>query len=404
MARKILSDLLSIDEARGLFHDLKIRSHAVTSTLDGSLGHFLAEDVVSEIHVPSFDKSLKDGYAIRRQDLEGVLGTKDLRLLGMSSVGRKCPYCVGRDEAVEVATGAPIPAGADCVVMVEDTELHGDHVRLRTPVSVDGNILSFGGDVSKGQIVLEKGRRIGPREIGVLASVGRVFVDIVSMRVGVISTGNELLVPGSPLEDGMIYDTNSHSLCASIRECGVDAVCYGIVKDERDVVSLVLEKAVGECDLVLTSGSTSAGPDDFMYELIEEKGTVLAHGLNFKPGKPVIVGLVGDVPVIGLPGHPTSSMTVFYEFLRPLIRSWAGATVEKKRSVSATMGEDVVSGTRHELLAVKLEGGKVFSASRSSAAITTLVYADGFVEIPADIEVLEEGSVVEVTLFNESCI
>ncbi|WP_445474992.1 molybdopterin molybdotransferase MoeA [Methanococcoides methylutens] len=401
MPRKILRDLLSIEDARRLFEGLNVRTHVRSIPIETATGRVLAEDVVSAIAVPEFDKSLRDGYAVRSEDLlsakeEAVL----LRLVGFSPVGQLPQYRVNEMEAVEVATGGPIPEGADAVVMVEDTELQDGNVLIKVAAKAGQHLIRAGVDVTKGERVLRKGRWVGAREVGVLASIGKRHVDIRSMKVGIISTGNELTVPGEPLESGMIYDCNSYSLYASVVGCGADAYSYGIVRDDRTVVRETVDRAISECDLVLTSGSTSAGPDDFMYDIIEEKGSVLAHGLNFKPGKPVVLGVIEEVPIVALPGHPTSSLTVFYEFLLPLIRRCLGASDIVRQRITAILGEDINSGGRHELHAVRLEGDKVFSASRTSASITTLAGADGFIEIPADVPMLEEGTRVEVILFD----
>ncbi|MCD4821744.1 MAG: hypothetical protein K8R11_06695 [Methanococcoides sp.] len=400
MTRKILRDLLSIEDARNLFKGVRVRTHTVSIPIERSTGRVLAEDVVSTIDVPGFDKSLRDGYAVQSEDVASARDAPvSLKLVGFSPVGMPPQYSVGKMEAVEVATGGPIPDGADAVVMVEDTELNGDTVLVKTSVKAEKFLILAGSDISKNACLLSKGLTIGAREVGVLAAIGMREVAVNTMKVGIISTGNELAVPGTRLQPGMVYDTNSYSLYAAATKLGVDTIAYGLIKDDQDAVSAVVERAIGECDIVLTSGSTSAGPDDFMYDIIEEQGTVLVHGLNFKPGKPVVLGMINEVPIVALPGHPTSSLTVFYEFIMPLIRRNLDAPMAKKQTINAVLGEDVISGNRHELLAVRLEGREVFSASRSSAAITTLAYADGFIEIPADVPMVKKGMEVELTLF-----
>ncbi|NPE27734.1 hypothetical protein HNV12_07085 [Methanococcoides sp. SA1] len=400
MSRKILRDLLPIEDARNLFKEVRVRTHTVSIPIERSTGRVLAEDIVSTIDVPGFDKSLRDGYAVRSEDVASAGDAPvSLKLVGFSPVGMPPQYSVGEMEAVEVATGGPIPDGADAVVMVEDTELNGDTVLVKTSVNTGKFLILAGSDISKNTCLLSRGLTIGAREVGVLAAIGMREVAVSTMKVGIISTGNELAVPGTRLQPGMVYDTNSYSLYAAAAKLGVDTIAYGLIKDDQDAVSAVVERAIGECDIVLTSGSTSAGPDDFMYDIFEEKGTVLAHGLNFKPGKPVILGMINEIPIVALPGHPTSSLTVFYEFILPLIRRNLNTPMVKRQIINAVLGEDVISGNRHELLAVRLEGGEVFSASRSSAAITTLAYADGFIEIPADVPMVKKGMEVELTLF-----
>ena len=402
MPRKILHDLLSIEDARKLFEGIDARTHVRPIEIERSTGRVLAEDIVSATAVPNFPKALKDGYAVRSEDvLSAIEKAVSLKLLGFSPVGQLPKYRVGEMEAVEVATGGPIPEGADAVVMVEDTELQDCNVLIKVAVSADENLIHAGFDIHEDELVLCKGSRIGVREVGVLAAIGMRNVDVRSMKVGIISTGNELTVPGEPLDPGKIYDCNSYSLYASVTDCGADAVPYGIVRDDQEAFSGAVDRAIAECDLVLTSGSTSAGPDDFMFNIIEEKGEVLAHGLSFKPGKPVVAGIINEIPIVALPGNPTSSLMVFYEFLMPLIRRCLGAPEPVRQVVPGVLEEDVNSGSRHELHAVRLEGNKVFSASKTSASITTLAAADGFIEIPAEVPMVSKGAGVEVVLFED---
>ncbi|MGM0771077.1 MAG: gephyrin-like molybdotransferase Glp [Halobacteriota archaeon] len=404
MPRKILHDLLSIEDSRKLFEGVDVPTHVRPIEIERSAGRVLAENIVSAIAVPNFPKALKDGYAVRSADIVSASESPvSLKLLGFSPVGQLPKYHVGEMEAVEVATGGPIPEGADAVVMAEDTEIQDGYVLIKVVVSPDENLIHAGFDIPKEELVLLKGSRIGVREVGVLAAVGMRDVDIRSMKVGIISTGNELTVPGVPLEPGRIYDCNSYSLYASVTECGADAVSYGILRDEREVFSEVVDRAIAECDLVLTSGSTSAGPDDFMFSIIEDKGEVLAHGLSFKPGKPVVLGIIDETTIVALPGNPTSALMVFYEFIMPLIRRCLGAPEPVRQVVPGVLEEDVISGSRHELHAVRLKGNKVFSASKTSASITTLAAADGFIEIPADVPMVSKGMAVEVVLFEDVC-
>ncbi len=404
MSRKILHELLSIEDTRQLFGAIDVGTRVRSVLIENSTGGILAEDIVSVVDVPNFPKALKDGFAVRLEDVSAAKLPVKLKLLGFSPVGELPGYHVGRMEAVEVATGGPIPEGADAVVMVEDTEIQEGYVIIKAEVRLDENLIHAGFDISKGETVLRKGTRIGPRQIGVLAAIGMRSVDIRFMKVGIVSTGNELTLPGEVLGPGRIYDCNSYSLHAGVTNCGVDAVAYGIVRDEREAFNEAVSRAVEECDLVLTSGSTSAGPDDFMVNIIEDKGEVLAHGLNFKPGKPVIVGIVNNIPIVALPGNPTSSLMVFYEFLMPLIRRCTGVTPPVTQSLEAFLEEDVYSGSRHELHAVWLEGDRVHSASKTSASITTLASAVGFIVIPADVQMVKKGCRVEVVLFEDGYV
>ena len=198
--------------------------------------------------------------------------------------------------------------------------------------------MKAGSDILKGERVLRTGRKLGTREIGVLASVGKKEVPVLKLQVGIISTGDELVHPGEKLAAGQVYDANSYTLYAGIQECGAFPLLYGIVKDNETVMRKALETAVSECALILTSGSTSSGAGDVMYRLIDEMGETLAHGINIKPGKPVVIGIIKGVPIIGLPGNPTSALMIFNEFVAPLIRKALGADNRAQKSRKRNYG------------------------------------------------------------------
>jgi putative molybdopterin biosynthesis protein len=249
--------------------------------------------------------------------------------------------------------------------------------------------------------VLRAGRKLGTREIGVLASVGKKDVPILKLKVGIVSTGDELVRPGEKLTSGKVYDANSYTLYAGVQECGAFPLLYGIVEDNEAAMKKALEAAVSECALILTSGSTSSGAGDVMYRLIDEIGETLAHGINIKPGKPVVIGIIKGVPIIGLPGHPTSALMIFNEFVGPLLRKAIGGDKELKKTENGIMGTGFRSEGRQQLLPVGLIRGRVYPADRGSGAITSLSGADGFIEIPSSTEFIEAGTPVEVTLFGE---
>ncbi len=402
MSRKILHDLTSLEDVRRLLEGFSIVSNKKEILIEYSSGHILAEDIIPDIDVPSFSKALKDGYALRSMDTANADSDSPavLNAGGFIPVGQWDRSSVQAGGSHEIATGAPVPEGADAVVMVEDTRRRGDSVLVYSSLRSGENILPAGMDMAMDEMILHKGLKLAPRHIGVLAAVGQSMVWVRSVTVGIISTGNEITIPGAPLEPGMIYDTNSYTLYAAARECGADAKMYGIVRDNRHAMEQALVHAVYECDIVLTSGSTSAGVDDVMYRIIEDKGQLLVHGINFKPGKPVIIGMMDDVAVIGLPGSPTSALVVFNELVAPLIRRTLGMTHASRPRRQATLATDIHSEDRHELLSVRLDGNRVYPADKTSASITTLAQADGFIEIGAGVKFVKAGTDVEVTLFS----
>lgn len=403
MKRKEFRKLISVDKAREIINSLQVLPQQEDSTLESAYGKILAEDIITEINVPPFPRAVMDGYAVRAEDTYACSETEPvkLRTLGNIPAGSDIKFKVSAGEAVEIATGAPIPEGANAVVMVEYSSEEDGTVSIYRPVTVGENVMKAGSDIRKGERVLREGRKLGTREIGVLASVGKKDVPVLKLQVGIISTGDELVRPGEILTSGKIYDANSYTLYAGIHECGAFPLLYGIVGDNEAAMKKVLETAVSECALILTSGSTSSGAGDVMYRLIDEIGEILAHGINIKPGKPVVIGTIKDVPIIGLPGNPTSALMIFNEFAVPLLKKALGEDKALKKTEKGIMGINFRSEGRQQLLPVGLIRGRVYTADKGSGAITSLSGADGFIEIPSSTEFIEVGTPVEVTLFGE---
>lgn len=403
MKRKEYRKLVSVEEARKIISSLQLKPGREIVSLENSRGKTLAEDIFSEISVPSFTRAVMDGYAVQASDTYACNENEPVRLklLGRVPAGSEAKYSVKAGEAVEISTGAPIPEGADAVVMVEYSSEDGEGVLINRPATINENIMKAGSDIRKGERVLRKGRKLGTREIGVLASVGIKEVPVLELPVGIISTGNELVRPGEKLAFGQIFDANSYTLYAGVQECGASPRLYSIVEDNEVSMRKALKNAVSECALVLTSGSTSSGAGDIMYGLIDEMGKTLAHGISIKPGKPVVVGLVCGTPVIGLPGNPTSALVIFNEFVSPLLKNSLGTENAPKKTEKGVFGTNFRSEGRKQLLPVGLARGKVYPVDRGSGAITSLAGADGFIEIPSETEFIEVGTPVEVTLFGD---
>ncbi|MCZ7355483.1 MAG: molybdopterin biosynthesis protein [Candidatus Methanoperedens sp.] len=399
--QKEFRKLITMDEARNIIRHLGIQPRIMQVDIENASGRVLAEDSVSPVDVPPFSRASMDGYAVHASDTYEAREDRSvqLKLTGSIPAGINSDVHVGTGEAAEISTGAVMPSGADAVVMVEYTIIDTDLLVLR-PVSINENVMHAGVDIMAGERVLEKGTSLGAREIGVLAATGRKDVRVYGLNVGIISTGNELAEPGRELEAGEIYDINSFSIASAVRECGGTPARYGIVGDDETEMKEVLEKAAGNCDIILTSGSTSAGCGDIMYRIIEENGTVLAHGIDIKPGKPAIIGKVFGKTIFGLPGYPASSLIIFNEFVAPLIRKLTGKKKEQI-SVTAKLAIRVRSEGRSQLLPVGLVRGRAYPIEKGSGAITTLSEADGFIEIPLDAEMISAGESVEVTLFGE---
>ena len=393
--------LVTVDEAKGVIQNLEIHPRITEVELENASGCALADDAVSEVDVPPFNRASMDGYAICASDTYEAREDRPVRLglVGSIPAGINPDIRIRRGEAAEIATGAVMPEGADSVVMVEytsvDTELY-----VRRPVSINENVMPAGSDIMVGERVLKKGTLLGAREIGVLAAIGKKKIGVYGLNVGIISTGNELVEPGCELQAGKIYDINSFSLFLGVKECGGTPVRYGIVGDDETEIQKALHEAAQDCDIILTSGSTSAGWGDIMYRIIEENGTLLVHGIDIKPGKPVIIGMLFGKPFFGLPGYPTSSLIIFNEFVAPLIRKMTGKK-EERTQVKATLAARVRPEGRTQLLPVGIVRGFAYPIEKGSGAITTLSEADGFIEIPANVEMIKSGETVKVTLFGK---
>ncbi len=398
--QKVFRTLLPLDEAKKIVLDRAPKAGEEIVPLERAFGRVLAERVVSEVDVPGFDRAAMDGYALRSADSLEAREDRPVgfALIGTASMGKRPDLVVGEGEAVEVSTGSMMPEGADAVAMVEHAEVDGSSLFIRRAVHVGENTHRAAGDVSFGETVLLPGRKLSAREIGLLAAVGRKEVRVRSLKVAVASSGDELVPPGESLAPGQIYDINSYSIATAVEECGGLPIVFGILPDDRALMAEGLLAMAEECDLILVSGSTSAGTGDMVYRVVEELGEVAFHGINFKPGKPTLFGTIGGKPFIGLPGYPTSALTVFGQIAGPAIRKAVG-TEHLAPRVRGRLAKPVRSEGRRQMLSVGVVGGWVRPVDKGSGSITTLAMADGVIDIPSRIEHLDQGDEVEVQLF-----
>lgn len=409
--RKVFRDAVSIDEARKLLLNHFTPKRAVEKVpIHLAAGRVLARDVYAITDVPPFDRATMDGYAVRAEDT--FTAEEDspviLKVVGVIEAGKKPEIEIDRGEAAEIATGAMMPKGANAVVMVEYTRRRGERIEVLKPVSPGENVMYAGSDVMAGELLVREGSRLTHREIGVMAACGIGEVEVYRKpRVAIISTGNELIRPGEKLMEGKIYDVNSYSLAAAVEENGGEAILMGIARDDEAEMRRMIDKALREADIVLTSGSTSAGAGDVMYRILDEfEPGVLVHGIAIKPGKPAIIAVSDSKPVFGLPGYPTSAMTVFEVMVAPIIREMAGLAEDEMVKLRANLALKVFSAEgRREYLPVNVvEGAEGYSAypvsGSYSGAVTAFAFTDGFVEIPENVVMLEEGDEVEVRLFS----
>jgi molybdenum cofactor synthesis domain-containing protein len=395
---------IALDEARAIIDRTILpidRTERVA--LFEANGRVLARDLVATADVPPFSRAGMDGYAVRADDTTGATAQapRALRCVDQVFTGQVPNRPVEAGTCSEIATGAPMPAGADAVVMVEDTNRDASGVvQIFVPVTAGQNIGRQGTDIKNGQTVLGAGDVLNASRVGAIAALGIAHVEVyVRPRVAILSTGNEIVDPGAPLAPGQIYDINKFTLASVFAEHGGVAVLYRTAVDTIDD----LKRAVDECmreDLLVFSGGSSVGERDLILDVIAAKGEVLFHGIAVKPGKPTAFGLINGKPVFGMPGYPTSCLSNAYILVVPALRRIARLTPQTIRSVTLPLGQRVISAPgRHQFYSVRIVDGTAMPAFKASGDITSMSQADGYFEIPAATDVVEKGEIVEVKLF-----
>jgi putative molybdopterin biosynthesis protein len=413
MTRREFRELSPPSVARAALDALDIGAGTTHVPLVDARDRTLAERIDAPIDVPGFDRAAMDGYAVRARDTFGTseAAPASLPVVDVVHAGSEPETPVGDGEAVQVATGAVLPPGADAVVPVERTVEHDDAVEITSAVAPGDSVMPRGADIAAGDRALGPGTRLGPRHVGLLAALGRESVPVRARpRVGVVSTGEELVQPGDTLRPaaGQIYDVNSHAIAAAVEAAGGEAAAFAPASDEADHIRATLREAAAETDLLLTSGSTSAGTADVLYRLVEETGEVLVHGVAIKPGRPLLVGRVFGTPYVGLPGYPVSALSVFRTFVAPQLRAASGAGEATAAETEATLATRVrYDGGRLRLLPVGLvtdgSGGVVaYTPAKGSGATTTLAESDGVVRMAPETSLLPAGESVTVERFDDT--
>ena len=401
---KPIGSLITLDKAMEIcFSSIKeILEEEKVHILEAS-GRVISRDIISGINVPPFARSAMDGY--------GVIGENTFPAGQFKPVKLKCvdkihagmqPVCtVKTGECSQIATGAMIPEGADSVVIVEDTEKDGEDILVYKPVYPGQNVSPSGEDIIKGSVVLRKSDFLTPSKTGVLAALGMEYVDVYRKpKVVIITTGNEVKTPGATLGTGQIYDVNSYTLHAVLTSHGVNAFIHEeIIEDEIEKIEEVI-RLYENVDCLIFSGGSSVGERDVIIEAISRHGEVLFHGIAVKPGKPTLFGKINDTLVFGMPGNPSSCLSNAYIMLVPIFRKMGHLPEEIIRKVKLPLFKRITSTLgRHQFLTVKIVNGEVKSAFKTSGAITSMSESDGYIEIPALVDLLEKGEMVEVILF-----
>jgi len=398
-----IKDTIPLEEARQLIADActPVARRERVPLVEAN-GRACAADVHSTRDVPPFSRAGMDGYAVIADDTFGAsrYEPKTLRVIEKVYTGQVPTQQLTRGTAVEIATGAPMPAGADAVVMVEETEKDGDSVRILTPVYPRQNVGRQGADIVVGQTVIRDGDVLNPSRIGALAALGIGDVAVYAKpTVAILSTGNEIVDPGQPLQPGQIYDINKFTLSTIVQEHGGVPVPFATAQDTIDALELAIDACVA-CDVLVFSGGSSVGERDLILDVIGRKGAIAFHGIAVKPGKPTVFGTIQGKPMFGMPGYPTSCLSNAYMLLVPALRSIARLPPRHTPTISLPVGQRIVSTTgRHQFYTVKIVDGQAMPAFKASGDITSMSQADGYIEIPAQTDIVEKGQIVDVKLF-----
>ncbi|MEM0160699.1 MAG: molybdopterin biosynthesis protein [Thermoplasmata archaeon] len=409
----VFHDMVSIEEAKMKilkFADIRLGSETVN--IDDSIHRILAQDIESNIDSPPFDRAEVDGYAVNSQDVEYAEEDHPvlLNIEGMAKIGEKALLLHGNGNCIEIATGALVPSGADSIVMVEYTKKVEDKVEIYRATVPGENISQAGSDIMRGDIVLRKNSVITARELGILASVGLRTINVKrQLNIAILSTGNELVKQGTELQEGEIYDTNGLLIKAVLEEIpGVKVDYLGILKDNFDIIKDYILKALEKYDVILTSGSTSAGEGDVLYKILyefDDPGTIF-HGVKVKPGKPTLCAIHKGKILMGLPGFPVSALMIVHSILIPTIYDILEISHESKKTINAELPYKLKTALgKTNLVPVNIIKSSRYTAYPvvgDSGSIYKLNYADGYIETPDNREFLEKGESVKVTLFSQN--
>ncbi len=403
MKTRPFQSTIPLDQARAII-DAAVRPIDRTERVSLGNAHtrVLATDIVSTADVPPFARAAMDGYAVRAEDTAGASRDTPRTLECVEEVftGQVPRRAVEPGQCIAVATGAPMPDGADAVVMVEETAAEETAVRIFAAAAPRQNIGRQGADIRSGQTVLHDGTPINASRAGSIAALGLTEVEVYCRpSVAILSTGNEIVDPGQPLAPGQIYDINRITLSAVVEDNGGIAVPHRTAADTVDDLLRAIDACAGD-DVLVFSGGSSVGERDLILDVVSARGEVLFHGIAVKPGKPTAFGRIGRTLVFGMPGYPTSCLSNAYILLAPALRRLSRLPPRTAKTLSLPLGGRVVSvAGRHQFYTVRIVSGVAVPAFKASGDITSMSQADGYIEIPAQTEIVEQGTMVDVTLF-----
>jgi molybdopterin molybdotransferase len=375
---------------------------------ESALGRISAEDILAPHPLPAFPRTTVDGFAVRARDTYGASESLPgyLKLIGEVPMGDTPDFEIGSGQCAIIHTGGMLPTGADAALMLEYTQTLGDEIEILKSVADGENLIRVGEDVAEGQLVISQGTRLRPAEIGGLMALGITEIRVANkVRVGILSSGDEVIPAGSTPRPGQVRDINAHTLGTLITQSGGEPLQYGIIRDDFETLQTAAARALAECDVVLITAGSSASTRDMTADVINTLGEpgVLVHGINTRPGKPTILGLCSGKPIIGLPGNPVSALVNGYMLVVPLVEKLLGQLPRPRPSVRATLTVNLSSQAgREDWWPVRLRPeGDLFAADPifgKSNLIFSLAAADGLLKIPPHATGLSAGTVVEVLL------
>ncbi|MEM2136615.1 MAG: molybdopterin molybdotransferase MoeA [Candidatus Methanomethylicia archaeon] len=406
-------ELIKVDDA------VKLMEEAITHRImeaeeigiEEALGRINFEDIISPMNIPPFNRAAMDGYAVKAEDTNSasIKNPIILKVIGYVNVGETFEKRIDNGTAVEIATGAPLPEGADAIVPYEDTKRIGEYIEVYSPAYPGRNVSFIGEDIKVNEKVLLKGTIIRPWNIAVLASINITRIRVLRKFIaGILSTGSELVEPGQKLEEGKIVNSTKIMLKTLIVEDGGRPLDLGIVEDEEDEIRERIEKVIGECDMIITTGGTSVGKTDKTIEAIRKMGgRVIFHGVSMRPGKPTALAIIDGKPIIMLSGYPVAALTGYQNFVRKAIELMCGVKMPPQPRIMARMARRVASqlGSREYLRVkvVKRNGEYIAIPLRltGSGLLSSITKATGMVIISEEEEGIEEGELVEIFLFKQ---
>ena len=387
----------------------------IHTPLDESVGRVLAENICAETDLPLFDNSSMDGFALLASDVTQTGATTPITLKVVDDIpaGKMPTKHLKSGEAARIMTGAPLPAGADAVAPVEETDFNNrapgtplpEKVKIYKTANLGENIRKRGDDIQRGEKILPRGQRLRAQDLGMLAMLGVAQVPVYRKpRVALLSSGDELLSIDEALSDGKIYDVNSYTLRALLESAGCEIIPLGVAEDTPESVKTALDKAK-DADLILSSAGVSMGSFDYIKTIIEKEGNLNFWRINMRPGKPLTFGDYKNIPFIGLAGNPVSAFVGFMVFVRPVIEKMLGRTRQAQSRARAQLTERIQSDGResYQRARVHREKGQLYAeltGHQGSGNLFSMVQANALLIIPAGVKSLEKGAEIEAWLLD----